>query len=75
RFARDPDSEPRYRRQEFAYTGSEPPGTVVVDTASRYRYFVEADGLAIRYGVAVGEEGLSLRGEATIGYKAEWPSW
>lgn len=75
RFARDPDSDPRYRRQEVAYTGSEPPGTIVVDTASRYLYFVEADGLATRYGVAVGEEGLSFKGEATIGYKAEWPSW
>ncbi|NKK75972.1 L,D-transpeptidase family protein [Rhizobium leguminosarum bv. viciae] len=75
RFAKDPDVDPRYRRQEVAYTGSEPPGTIVVDTASRYLYFVEADGLATRYGVAVGEEGLSFKGEATIGYKAEWPSW
>lgn len=74
-FGRDPDVDPRYRRQEVAYTGSEPPGTIVVDTATRYLYFVEADGRATRYGVAVGEEGLSFKGEATIGRKAEWPSW
>ncbi|NNU69823.1 L,D-transpeptidase [Rhizobium sp. WYCCWR 11152] len=75
RFAMDPDVDPRYRRREVAYTGSEAPGTIVVDTASRYLYFVEADGQATRYGVGVGEEGLSFKGEATIGHKAEWPSW
>jgi lipoprotein-anchoring transpeptidase ErfK/SrfK len=74
-FAMDPDVDPRYRRQDVAYTGSEPPGTIVVDTASRYLYFVEAVGRATRYGVAVGQEGLSFKGEATIGRKAEWPSW
>ncbi|NYT32825.1 L,D-transpeptidase [Rhizobium sp. WYCCWR 11128] len=74
-FAMDPDVDPRYRRQEVAYTGSEPPGTIVVDTGRRYLYFVEADGQATRYGVAVGQEGLSFKGEATIGRKAEWPSW
>ncbi len=72
---RDPDADPRYRRQEVAYDGSEPPGTIVVDTGSRYLYFVEDGGVATRYGVAVGEEGLSFKGEATIGRKAEWPSW
>ena len=74
-FGSDPDVDPRYRRQEVAYSGGEPPGTIVVDTGARFLYFVEADGLATRYGVAVGEEGLSFKGEATIGRKAEWPSW
>jgi len=72
---RDPDADPRYRRQEVAYDGGEPPGTIVVDTRARYLYFVENGGFATRYGVAVGEEGLSFKGEATIGRKAEWPSW
>jgi len=57
---RDPDADPRYRRQEVAYDGSEPPGTIVVDTGARYLYFVEDGGVATRYGVAVGEEGLSF---------------
>ncbi|MDQ0318489.1 lipoprotein-anchoring transpeptidase ErfK/SrfK [Pararhizobium capsulatum DSM 1112] len=74
-FSMSPDIHPRYRRREVAYPGSEPPGTIVVDTASRYLYLVEAGGQATRYGVAVGEEGLSFKGEATIGRKAEWPSW
>jgi lipoprotein-anchoring transpeptidase ErfK/SrfK len=74
-FAGDPDQNPRYRRQEVAYDGSEPPGTIVVNTSERYLYYVEGYGRATRYGVAVGQEGLSFKGEATIGHKAEWPSW
>ena len=74
-FGSDPDVNPRYKRQEVAYDGGEPPGTIVVDTGQRYLYYVEGDGRATRYGVAVGEEGLSFKGEATIGHKAEWPSW
>jgi lipoprotein-anchoring transpeptidase ErfK/SrfK len=46
-----------------------------VDTSERLLYYVEGNGQAVRYGVAVGEEGLSLKGRATIGRKAEWPSW
>ncbi|MNL53735.1 putative L,D-transpeptidase ErfK/SrfK precursor [compost metagenome] len=29
----------------------------------------------MRYGIGVGEEGRTLKGEAKIGRKAEWPSW
>ncbi|TCL68290.1 L,D-transpeptidase [Rhizobium sp. BK251] len=71
----DPDRDPRYRKQEVAYYGPERPGTIVVDTRERFLYYVEPGGRATRYGVAVGEEGLTFRGEATVGRKAEWPSW
>jgi lipoprotein-anchoring transpeptidase ErfK/SrfK len=74
-FGSDPDADPRYRRQEVAYGGSEPPGTIVVNVGERYLYYVESEGRATRYGVAVGQEGLSFKGEAKIGRKAEWPSW
>ena len=57
------------------YHGSEPAGTIVVNTSERFLYHVEEDGWATRYGVGVGEQGLSLKGKATIGHKAEWPSW
>ncbi|WP_310420615.1 L,D-transpeptidase [Mycoplana sp. BE70] len=65
----------QYRRRQVAYDGNEAPGTIVVNTYERYLYLVEGGGRAIRYGVAVGEEGLTFRGEATVGRKAEWPSW
>lgn len=67
--------DPRYRRQEVAYQGGAAPGTIVVDTAQRYLYYVQNGGRAVRYGIGVGEEGRTIKGKATIGRKAEWPSW
>ncbi|WP_026623159.1 lipoprotein-anchoring transpeptidase ErfK/SrfK [Ensifer sp. WSM1721] len=66
---------PQFRRQEVAFNGSEPPGTIVVDTEQRYLYLVQNGSSAIRYGIGVGEQGRTLKGRATIGRKAEWPSW
>lgn len=65
----------RFRRKRVRYSGSEPPGSIVVDTSEHYLYFVEGEGWATRYGVGVGEQGLTLKGSATVGRKAEWPSW
>jgi len=68
--------DPRFLRQEVAYSGSEPAGTIVVDTPQRYLYLVQAGGTAMRYGVGVGrEEALQFRGNAVIGRKAAWPRW
>ncbi|GHA20939.1 hypothetical protein GCM10007989_15130 [Devosia pacifica] len=68
--------DPRFWRQEVDYAGSEAPGTIVVDTPSRFLYLVQAGGRAMRYGVGVGrEEALQFRGTATIGRKAVWPRW
>ncbi|MEJ1731179.1 L,D-transpeptidase, partial [Escherichia coli] len=47
----------------------------VVNTPERRLYYVLGNGRAIRYGIGVGREGLALRGNATVGRKAEWPSW
>ena len=65
----------RNLRQEVNYWTDEAPGTIVVDTPNRYLYFVEEGGRATRYGVGVGRDGLSLKGRATVGRKAEWPPW
>ena len=67
--------EPRYRRQRVRYPTSETTGTIVVDTSQRFLFAVEDNGWATRYGVGVGEEGLSLKGRVTVGHKAEWPAW
>jgi len=66
---------PRFRRQQVPYDGGEPAGSIVVHTADRFLYHVEEGGQAMRYGVAVGQEGLSLKGQANIGRKEEWPAW
>ena len=67
--------DPRYMRQRVKYPSSEKTGTLVVDTSERFLFAVEDDRWATRYGVAVGEEGLTLKGGATVDRKAEWPSW
>src|SRR5438874_6184711 len=64
-----------YRRHIVDYHRPEPPGTIVVDTNSRYLYYVLPQGKAIRYGVTVGEEALAWSGVARIGRKEEWPAW
>src|SRR5690606_34327199 len=41
----------------------------------RNLHYVLGNGRAMRYGVGVGKEGLALAGAATVGRKAEWPTW
>jgi lipoprotein-anchoring transpeptidase ErfK/SrfK len=53
----------------------EAPGTIVINTRSRYLYLVLADGKAQRYGVGVGREGFGWSGKVHVGRKAEWPTW
>ena len=51
------------------------PGTIHVELGRYFLYYVVEPERAIRYGVAIGEEGRNLRGSAVVGRKAEWPSW
>ncbi|MGV8950923.1 MAG: L,D-transpeptidase [Cypionkella sp.] len=62
-------------RTEVDYTADDAPGTIVVDTFARKLYLVEEGGRALRYGIAVGREGLGFKGTGTIQRKVEWPSW
>jgi len=63
------------RRQVGRYATSEAPGTIVIDPAHTYLYFVLGGGTAIRYGIGVGREGFTWSGTETIVRKAEWPDW
>lgn len=67
--------KPELRRQEVAYTTAYEAGTVVVDTPARRLYYILGNGRAMRYGIGVGRQGYALRGSATVGRKAEWPTW
>lgn len=62
-------------RHMVEYTGKEKAGTVVIDTDRKFLYLVLDGGKAYRYGVTVGEEGMSWRGTAKVGKKTEWPEW
>lgn len=67
--------DPKYLRQLVDYQTTEPPGTIVVDTKSRFVYLIQEGGKALRYGVGVGKEGLEFTGTANVGLKREWPRW
>ncbi|HMK89349.1 MAG TPA: L,D-transpeptidase [Methylocystis sp.] len=66
---------PTFLRKNVAYATSEAPGTIVIDPANHFLYYVEGGGRATRYGVGVGREGFVWAGEATIRTKQEWPDW
>ena len=51
------------------------PGTIVINPRQRRLYYVESRSVATRYVVAVGRFGTSLKGNAVVGRKAQWPSW
>ncbi|MDB5509463.1 MAG: L,D-transpeptidase [Hyphomicrobiales bacterium] len=53
----------------------QPKGTVVVDTRSRNLYLMMGDGRAMAYGIGVGRQGFSWKGQARVGRKAQWPGW
>jgi lipoprotein-anchoring transpeptidase ErfK/SrfK len=65
----------RLRRQIVSFDRNEPAGTIVIDTANTYLYYVLGDGRAMRYGVGVGREGFTWSGVQSITRKAEWPDW
>jgi len=65
----------QYQRHIVDFQRKERPGTILVDTESRYLYYVLPQGKAIRYGVTVGEEAMAWSGVATVGRMTEWPDW
>ena len=68
-----PDAQ--LRRQMVEYPSREAPGTIIVDTAHTYLYYVLGGGKALRYGIGVGREGFTWSGVETISRMAEWPDW
>ncbi|WP_346394398.1 L,D-transpeptidase [Thioclava sp. F34-6] len=65
----------RNRRQIVPYHGPEAVGTIVVDPYARFLYYITEPGKAERYGIAVGRDGKTFSGSATIERKQEYPSW
>lgn len=63
------------RRAFVDYNGPDAVGTIVVDPHAKLLYLVEEGGMAWRYPIAVGRQGLSMRGSSTIRMKREWPGW
>jgi lipoprotein-anchoring transpeptidase ErfK/SrfK len=62
-------------RSRVSYAGHHRPGTIIINTAERKLYLVQADGTALQYGVGVGRIGFTWKGVRRITAKKEWPSW
>jgi lipoprotein-anchoring transpeptidase ErfK/SrfK len=74
--ASDENATPeRLRRAVVAFSTTEAPGTIIIDTGNTTLYYVLGQGRAIRYGVGVGREGFTWAGVQTVSRKAEWPDW
>jgi lipoprotein-anchoring transpeptidase ErfK/SrfK len=67
--------EPQFLPQIVTFDTQHAPGTIIIDTTSRFLYLVLQDGKAKRYGVGVGKPGFEWAGAHTVTRKAEWPSW
>ena len=66
---------PQFQRQVVFFRTAEAPGTIIVDTPSRYLYLVQGNSRALRYGIGVGREGFQWSGLVNITRKQEWPDW
>jgi lipoprotein-anchoring transpeptidase ErfK/SrfK len=73
--AAEAEIDPRFRKQRVTYSGSERPGTIVIDTHERFLYLVEDGGSALRYGVGVGRPGFAWAGIKEVSMKRAWPDW
>ncbi len=65
----------KYNRRNVSISTKLAPGTIVIHTDKKFLYHVVSKSKAVRYGVGVGREGFTWKGNATIKRKAEWPSW
>jgi Uncharacterized protein conserved in bacteria len=65
----------QFWRKKVRIQTSEAPGTIIINTSTKYLYFVEGKNRATRYGVGVGRDGFGWSGTVRVGRKAEWPDW
>ncbi|SDE57514.1 L,D-transpeptidase [Ruegeria marina] len=50
-------------------------GDIHVDAVARYLYFIQDEGTALRFGVAIAKGNLYEPGVYSINRKAKWPRW
>jgi len=71
----DADMPYVFRRQPTFFRTLQPVGTIIVDKPQHFLYFIEANNVALRYGIAVGRQCAALAGLRHIASMAEWPPW
>jgi lipoprotein-anchoring transpeptidase ErfK/SrfK len=62
-------------RELVSWQGDHAMGTIVVKTSERNLYYVLGHGMALRYDVAVGKEGMEWSGETFVQSKRRNPGW
>lgn len=65
----------QFWRRRVAWSGTERPGTILVNTSTFFLHHVEEGGTAMRYGVGLGRQGFEWSGKANIAWKRAWPTW
>src|SRR5262249_9578527 len=64
-----------FARKSVRYESKYAPGTIVIDTAERKLYLIQANGSALSYGVGVGRLGVQWKGTHKVTAKKEFPDW
>ncbi|AKO97859.1 hypothetical protein MALG_02702 [Marinovum algicola DG 898] len=67
--------DPKFAPQYVRVRADMAPGQIVVLQKSRFLYFIEDPGRALRYGISVGRTGLEFSGTGVIQAKKKWPTW
>ena len=70
-----PQMDPIYLPRDVVYPSTEKPGTIIVDTGNKFLYHIQGNGMARRYGVGVGKQGMTWSGTETVSNKRVWPDW
>ena len=65
----------KFKRRSVLVSTSEAPGTIIIDSDSKFLYLITGKNSATRYGIGVGREGFGWGGVVSIGAKKEWPTW
>ena len=65
----------KYSKRRVNINTDVKPGTIIIHTDEKFLYYVTGKNKAIRYGVGVGREGFTWKGDVRIKRKAEWPTW
>jgi lipoprotein-anchoring transpeptidase ErfK/SrfK len=63
------------RRQPTFYRTLQPAGTIIVDKQQHYLYLIQPNNVALRYGIALGEQCTDVAGLRHIASMTEWPPW
>jgi lipoprotein-anchoring transpeptidase ErfK/SrfK len=66
---------PVQARELVPVEGGHAIGTIIINTSERRLYYVLGHGMALRYSVAVGKEGMQWSGETFVQSKRRNPGW